>query len=60
VVRAPIVASGAHPRTRFSILAGEENFSAEIVEDMRRFRTRGGSVKIKHDSQGPPQIRRRR
>src|SRR6202789_835744 len=46
VLRAPIVASGAHPKNTILDMAGAENFSEEIVEDMRRFRTRGGSVKI--------------
>jgi phytoene dehydrogenase-like protein len=45
-LRAPIVASGAHPKTTILDLAGEEHFPAEVVGDMRRYRTRGGSVKI--------------
>jgi phytoene dehydrogenase-like protein len=45
-LRAPIVASGAHPKTTILDLAGEEHFPAEVTADMRRYRTRGGSVKI--------------
>jgi phytoene dehydrogenase-like protein len=45
-LRAPIVASGAHPKTTILDLAGEEHFPAEVAGDMRRYRTRGGSVKI--------------
>jgi phytoene dehydrogenase-like protein len=54
-LRAPIVASGAHPKNTILDLAGAENFSEEIVEDMRRFRTRGGSVKINMILKEPPQ-----
>ena len=53
-LRAPIVASGAHPKNTILDLAGAENFSGEIVEDMRRFRTRGGSVKINMILSEPP------
>ena len=45
-LRAPIVASGAHPKTTILDLAGEEHFPADVAADMRRYRTRGGSVKI--------------
>src|SRR6201996_3552336 len=51
---APIVASGAHPKNTILDMAGAENFSEEIVEDMRRFRTRGGSVKINMILKEPP------
>ncbi len=54
VLRAPIVASGAHPKNTVLDLAGAENFPAEVVEDMRRFRTRGGSVKINMVLSEPP------
>jgi len=50
----PIVASGAHPKNTILDMAGAENFSDEIVEDMRRFRTRGGSVKINMILKEPP------
>src|SRR4051794_35996083 len=45
-LRAPLVVSGAHPKTTVLDLAGAEHFPDEVVEDMRRYRTRGGSVKI--------------
>jgi phytoene dehydrogenase-like protein len=45
-IRAPIVASGAHPKTTVLDLAGAENFPDDVAADMRRYRTRGGSVKI--------------
>ena len=43
---APLVVSGAHPQTTVLDLVGAEHFPDEVVEDMRRYRTRGGSVKI--------------
>ena len=52
--RAPIVASGAHPKNTVLDMAGAENFPDEVVEDMRRFRTRGGSVKINMVLSEPP------
>jgi phytoene dehydrogenase-like protein len=45
-LRAPIVASGAHPKTTVLDLVGAGEFPDEVAEDMRRYRTRGGSVKI--------------
>lgn len=54
VLRAPVVASGAHPQTTILELAGAENFPAEVVADMRRYRTRGGSVKINMVLSEPP------
>jgi phytoene dehydrogenase-like protein len=53
-IRAPIVASGAHPKTTILDLAGGENFPSEIAEDMRRYRTRGGSVKVNMLLSEPP------
>ena len=53
-IRAPIVASGAHPKTTILDLAGGENFPSEIAEDMRRYRTRGGSVKVNMVLSEPP------
>jgi phytoene dehydrogenase-like protein len=52
--RAPVVASGAHPKNTVLDMAGAENFPHEVVEDMRRFRTRGGSVKINMVLSEPP------
>ena len=45
-LRAPIVASGAHPKTTVLDLAGAEHFPDAVAADIRRYRTRGGSVKI--------------
>jgi phytoene dehydrogenase-like protein len=45
-IRAPIVVSGAHPKTTVLELTGAEHFPDEVAQDMRRYRTRGGSVKI--------------
>jgi phytoene dehydrogenase-like protein len=53
-LRAPIVASGAHPKTTVLELTGAQHFPAEIGEDMRRYRTRGGSVKINMLLSEPP------
>ncbi len=53
-LRAPIVASGAHPKTTVLELAGAENFPAEIGEDMARYRTRGASVKVNMVLSEPP------
>ena len=43
---APVVLSGAHPQTTVLDLVGGEHFPDEVVEDMRRYKTRGGSVKV--------------
>jgi phytoene dehydrogenase-like protein len=53
-IGAPLVISGAHPRTTVLELAGAEHFPDEVVEDMRRYRTRGGSVKINCLLSEPP------
>jgi phytoene dehydrogenase-like protein len=53
-LRAPIVASGAHPKTTVLELAGRENFPSEIAEEMDRYRTRGGSVKVNMVLSEPP------
>jgi len=54
VLKAPIVASGAHPKTTVLDLAGGENFPDEIAEDMRAYRTRGASVKVNMVLSEPP------
>ena len=51
---APIVASGAHPKTTVLGLAGAEHFPSEVSEEMRRYRTRGGSVKVNMVLSEPP------
>ena len=53
-LRAPVVASGAHPKTTVLELVGAEHFPAEVAADMRRYRTRGGSVKINMVLSEPP------
>jgi phytoene dehydrogenase-like protein len=51
---APIVASGAHPKTTILDLAGGENFPDEVTEDMEAYRTRGASVKVNMVLSEPP------
>jgi phytoene dehydrogenase-like protein len=53
-LRAPIVVSGAHPQTTVLELAGAEHFPDEVVEDLRRYKTRGGSVKVNWVLSEPP------
>ena len=53
-VLAPVVLSGAHPRTTILDMAGAEHFPDEVVEDMRRYRSRGGSVKVNCVLSEPP------
>ncbi|MGA7398199.1 MAG: NAD(P)/FAD-dependent oxidoreductase [Solirubrobacterales bacterium] len=45
-INAPIVASGAHPKSTVLDLVGGENFPDHVRTDMERYRTRGGSVKV--------------
>ena len=53
-IRAPLVVSGAHPRTTILELAGGRHFPEEVVRDMERFRSRGGSVKVNCILSEPP------
>jgi phytoene dehydrogenase-like protein len=53
-IRAPLVVSGAHPRTTVLDLTGAEHFPEDVVTDMRRFRSRGGSVKVNCILSEPP------
>jgi phytoene dehydrogenase-like protein len=55
-VRAPLVVSGAHPRTTVLDLVGADRFPDEVGDDMRRFRTRGASVKINCVLSEPPRF----
>jgi phytoene dehydrogenase-like protein len=57
-LRAPIVASGAHPKTTILDLTGGEHFPEDVARDMRRYRTRGGSVKINMVLSEPPRYER--
>jgi len=54
VHRAPVVASGAHPKTTILDLAGADNFPDEVREDMAAYRTRGASVKVNMVLSEPP------
>ena len=45
-IDAPIVASGAHPKSTILDLVGGEHFEDEVRTGMERYRTRGGSVKV--------------
>jgi phytoene dehydrogenase-like protein len=45
-VPARAVVSGAHPKTTYLDLVGEEHLPPEVVRDIRRYRTRSGSVKV--------------
>jgi phytoene dehydrogenase-like protein len=51
---APVVLSGAHPKTTVLDLVGGEHFPDEVVQDMRRYRSRGGSVKVNWILSEPP------
>ena len=46
--------SGAHPKTTVLELAGAEHFPDEVVEDLKRYKTRGGSVKVNWVLSEPP------
>jgi phytoene dehydrogenase-like protein len=57
-LRAPTVLSGAHPQTTVLDLVGARHFPDDVAEDMRRYRTRGGSVKINAVLSEPPRFTR--
>jgi phytoene dehydrogenase-like protein len=46
LIRAERVVSNAHPTTTYLELVGADRLPEEVVRDIRRFRTRSGSVKI--------------
>ena len=46
IVRAKQVISSAHPRTTYLDLVGAEHLPDEVVRDIRRYRSRSGSVKV--------------
>jgi phytoene dehydrogenase-like protein len=46
LVRAQRVVSCAHPITTYLNLVGEERLPGDVVRDVKRYRTRSGSVKI--------------
>lgn len=51
---APVVLSGAHPRRTVLDLVGAEHFPDEVAAAMRRYKTRGGSVKVNAVLSEPP------
>ena len=53
---APVVLSGAHPKTTVLDMVGAEHFPEEVVVDMRRYRSRGGSVKVNWILSEPPKF----
>jgi phytoene dehydrogenase-like protein len=53
---AGIVLSGAHPKTTVLDLIGGEHFPDEVVTDMERYRSRGGSVKVNWILAEPPRF----
>ena len=57
-LHARLVVSGAHPRTTVLDMVGAQHFPAEVADDMRRYRTRGGSVKINAILSEPPRFER--
>jgi phytoene dehydrogenase-like protein len=46
VIEAKRVISNAHPITTYLDLLGEENLPDDVVRDIKRFRTRSGTVKV--------------
>ena len=46
LVRAKAVISNAHPKTTYLDLVGEGHLPEDVIRDVRRYRTRSGSVKI--------------
>jgi phytoene dehydrogenase-like protein len=55
-LHAPVVLSGAHPKTTILDLVGAEHLPDDVVDDMRRYRTRGGSVKVNWILSEPPRF----
>jgi phytoene dehydrogenase-like protein len=55
-LHAPVVLSGAHPKTTMLDLVGAEHLPDDVVDDMRRYRTRGGSVKVNWILSEPPRF----
>jgi len=46
LIRAQRIVSCAHPVTTYLTLVGEERLPGDVVRDVRRYRTRSGSVKL--------------
>jgi len=55
-LEAPVVVSGAHPRTTVLDLVGADHFPDEVVRGIERYRSRGGSVKINCVLSEPPRF----
>jgi phytoene dehydrogenase-like protein len=53
-LHAPVVMSGAHPKSTVLDLVGAQHFPDEVADDMRRYKTRGGSVKVNWVLSEPP------
>jgi phytoene dehydrogenase-like protein len=53
-LHAPVVMSGAHPKSTVLDLVGAAHFPGDVIEDMRRYKTRGGSVKVNWVLSEPP------
>ena len=53
-VTAPVVLSGAHPKRTMLEMVGAQHLPDEVVTDLRRWRSRGGSVKINCILSEPP------
>jgi phytoene dehydrogenase-like protein len=53
-ILAPVVMSGAHPKTTVLDMVGAEHFPDDVADDMRKYRTRGGSVKVNWVLSEPP------
>jgi phytoene dehydrogenase-like protein len=51
---ARLVLSGAHPKRTVLDLVGAEHFPDQVADDMRRYRSRGASVKINAVLSEPP------
>lgn len=46
LVRSQRVVSSAHPMTTYLSLVGEERLPGDVIRDVKRYRTRSGSVKL--------------
>ena len=53
-LRSEVVISGAHPARPSSTSSARDHFPDEVASDMRRYRSRGGSVKINCVLSEPP------
>jgi phytoene dehydrogenase-like protein len=56
LIRAQRVVSCAHPVTTYLSLVGEERLPGDVVRDVKRFRSRSGSVKLNVALSGLPEF----